>query len=153
MATQLPCFGLSWPLPLRSHLLGVAMAIYFHYGILVHPMVGICDQYECISDEKCQSHLGIEGRGPNVSWVTCAGGGEKKKQKKWLYDIHDISSWDDIVTILICIQFTYSKKSPTVGPTVHGPLTKNLEYIYLIAPFGTSVGKVLFNFWWTYPIS
>ena len=27
-------------------------------------------------------------------------GGDKKKQKKWLYDIHDISSWDDIVLYL-----------------------------------------------------
>ena len=94
MATQLPCFGLSWPLPLRSHLLGVAMAIYFHYGILVHPMVGICDQYECISDEKCQSHLGIEGRGAQrlmgfLRW----GGKEQTKEVIVWYPWYIIMGW------------------------------------------------------------
>ena len=79
MATPLPCIGLSWPLPLLSHLLGVAIAIYFHDGVSVHPMVGICDQYECISDEKCQSHLGIEGRGPlYLMGYRLPGGGEEE---------------------------------------------------------------------------
>jgi len=37
----------------------------------VNFMAGICDQYECISDEKCQSHLGIEGATCPIAGWNC----------------------------------------------------------------------------------
>jgi len=38
---QLPCIGLSWPLTNR-HLLGVAIAIYFHYGVTGFSFAPLC---------------------------------------------------------------------------------------------------------------
>ena len=80
---QLPCIGLSWPLAKR-HLLGVAIAIYFHYGVTAVSLLHPCAMPHWLSKAlfwlvSIQKKIHFNRQQKNVSKTTKSANGRNKR--------------------------------------------------------------------------